>query len=162
MYRQSEKKLVKQQYLHKFSLYGERRFTNGWDRLASLGHPQKFQRVSRLGFVTAPTSLKGDQPNFTRCLAVSWTGALYIHFRGLLPSNGILQGAYICSVTARHSSSTVSQALRRSAESATYIRQGGHHVGIGPHSSFFNCNWLTVYCTAPLNPCKRRSSHFVV
>jgi len=29
----------------------------------------------------------------------------------------------------------VSQTLRHSAEGATYIRQGGHHVGIGPHSS---------------------------
>ena len=29
----------------------------------------------------------------------------------------------------------VSQALRRWAEGATYIRQGGHHVGVGPHSS---------------------------
>jgi len=26
----------------------------------------------------------------------------------------------------------VSQTLRRSAEGATYIRQGGHHVGHGP------------------------------
>jgi len=31
----------------------------------------KFQRVSRLGFVTAPTSLNGGQPNFARCLAIS-------------------------------------------------------------------------------------------
>jgi len=35
--------------------YGELRPTNGWDRLASLGHPSTFQRVSRLGFVTPPT-----------------------------------------------------------------------------------------------------------
>jgi len=27
---------------------------------------------------TAPTSLNGGQPNFARCLAVSWAGALYI------------------------------------------------------------------------------------
>jgi len=33
----------------------------------------------------------------------------------------------------------VSQALRHLTESATYIRQGGHHVGIGPYSSVF---WL--------------------
>jgi len=44
-------------------------------------HPSKFQRVSRLGFVTAATSLNG-QVNFARCLAVSWTGTLYIHFWG--------------------------------------------------------------------------------
>ena len=95
--------------------YGERWPTNGW---VSLRHPSTFQRISRLGFVTAPTSLNGDQPNFARCLAVSWSGTLYIHFRGLLPHNGILQGAKftfastscvllycIGRVTARHSSS---------------------------------------------------------
>jgi len=31
---------------------------------------QQFQRVSRLGFVVAPMSLNGGQPNFARCLAV--------------------------------------------------------------------------------------------
>jgi len=53
--------------------------TNGWDLLASLGHPCKFQRVSRLAFVTAATSLTGGQPNFARCMAVFWPGTLYIH-----------------------------------------------------------------------------------
>jgi len=43
--------------------------------------PSKFQRVSRSGFVIAATSLNGSQPDFARCLAVSWTGTLYIHFR---------------------------------------------------------------------------------
>jgi len=38
--------------------------TNGWDLLASLGHPCKFQRVSRLGSVTARHSSIGRQPNF--------------------------------------------------------------------------------------------------
>jgi len=98
------------------SQYGELQPTSGWDRFVSLGHPSKFQRVLRLGFVTAATSLNGSQPNFARCLAVSWAGTLYIHFRGLLLRNGILPGAkftlrpslalsYIGSVTARHSSS---------------------------------------------------------
>ena len=70
------KKLFKQQYLfHMSSQYGELRPTNvsGWDRLAGLGHPSKFQRLFRLAFVTAATSLTGGQPNFARCLAVSWT-----------------------------------------------------------------------------------------
>jgi len=82
--------------------------------LASLGHLSKFQRVSRLCFITAPTSLNGDQPNFARCLAVSWAGTPY--FRGLLPPNGILPGAkftlrsslaFYCngSATARYSNS---------------------------------------------------------
>ena len=48
----------------------------------SLGHPSKFQLVSRLGFVMAATSLNGDQPNFAQCLAISWAGTLYINFGG--------------------------------------------------------------------------------
>ena len=46
MYRQSAKKLAKQQYLLQMSpRYGELRPTNGWNRLAGLGHPTKFQRA---------------------------------------------------------------------------------------------------------------------
>jgi len=58
-----------------------------------LEHPSKFQRVLRLAFVTAATSLNGSQANLERCLAVSWTGTLYINFRGLLPFNEILPRA---------------------------------------------------------------------
>jgi len=59
------KKPVKQQYLLQMSLqYGELRPTNGCDRLAGLGHPIIFQRVSRLGSVTARQSSSGRQPNF--------------------------------------------------------------------------------------------------
>jgi len=97
--------------------YGELRPTSGWDRSGSLWHPSKFQRVSRLGSVTTATSLNGSQPNFALCLAISWSGTLHIHFRGFLPSYGILPGAkvalhprslalsYFGSVTARHLSS---------------------------------------------------------
>jgi len=61
----NRKKLVKQQYLpHVSSQYGELRPTSGWDLLASSGHPSKFQRVSRLGSVTARHSSSGRQPNF--------------------------------------------------------------------------------------------------
>jgi len=78
--------------------------------------PSKFQQVSHLAFVTAATSLNGRQPNFARCLAVSWAGTLYVHFWVLLLPNRILPGAnltlrlslafsYIGSVTAWHSSS---------------------------------------------------------
>jgi len=56
------------------SQYGELRPTSGWGQFVSLGHPSKFQRVSRLGFVTAATSLNGSQPNLARCLAVSIFG----------------------------------------------------------------------------------------
>jgi len=58
MYRQSEKNLLNSN-IHVLTIYGKLLRTNGWDRLASSGHPSKFQRVSRLGFVTAPTSLNG-------------------------------------------------------------------------------------------------------
>jgi len=40
--------------------------------------------------------------------------------------------SHLGSITARHSSSGVSQTLRRWTEGATYIRQGGHHVGHRP------------------------------
>jgi len=73
----NRKKLVKQQYLlRNTSQYGELRPISGSDRYTSLGHPSKFQRVSRVGFVAAPMSLTGRQPNFARCLAVSWAGTL--------------------------------------------------------------------------------------
>jgi len=61
----NRKKPVKQQYLPQMSLsYGELRPTNGWDPLVSLGNPRKFQRVSRLGSVTARHSSSGRQPKF--------------------------------------------------------------------------------------------------
>jgi len=107
----------KQLYLLHMSLqYGELRPTSGWDHFVSLGHPSKFQRVSRLGFVTAVTLLNGSQPNFAWCLAISCAATLYIHFWWLLPRNRSLPGAKctlrlqvlcspVSSVTARHSSS---------------------------------------------------------
>jgi len=59
------KELVKQQYLlHMSSQCGELRPISGWDLLASLGHPCKFQRVSRIGSVTTRHSSSGRQPNF--------------------------------------------------------------------------------------------------
>jgi len=117
-HRQSEKNLVKQQYLFQMSSqYGERRTTSGWDRFGSLGHPSKFQRVLRLGFVTAATSLINGQSKFCTMsggllvwymmYAFSWVLAPWrnfsrckIHF--IRPS---LAFCYIGSVTARHSSS---------------------------------------------------------
>jgi len=61
-----KKQLVKQQYLLQMSpQYGELRPTTGWDRSGSLGHPCKFQRVSRLGSITARNCSSGRQPNVT-------------------------------------------------------------------------------------------------
>jgi len=59
------KKLIKQQYVLQMSpRYGELRPTSGWDRSGSLGHPYKFQRLSRLCSVTARQSSSERQPNF--------------------------------------------------------------------------------------------------
>ena len=134
--------------------------------MASLGHLSKFERVSRLGFVAAVTSLNGGQPNFARCLAVSWASTLYIHFWGLLPPNGIFLGAkFTCVQVLRspilaallHDTRVVgvSQTLRRvqgmelrnlrsssfSTEGATYTPTAAITLGIGRRSSFFE---LTV------------------
>jgi len=63
-YVDNRKKLVKQQYLPCMSpQYGELRPTSGWDPFVSLAHPMYFQRVSRLGSVTARHSSSGRQPN---------------------------------------------------------------------------------------------------
>jgi len=129
--------------------YSELRPTAVRDLFVSLGHCSKFQWVSHLGFVTAATSLNGNQPNFALCLAISWAGTLYIRFRWLLPRNGILPGtkftlcpslvlSSVGTVTARHSSSG------RQPNFATLSR-GRHYIfdraaitlGIGPHSSSF-------------------------
>jgi len=120
MYRQSEKNLLNSNILdvnllHMSSQYGELRPINGWDRLASLELPANFSGFCTC-FITAPISLKGGQPKFARCLAISCAGTPYIHFRGLLPPNRIFPGAkstshpslavfYIVSITAWHSSS---------------------------------------------------------
>jgi len=156
MYRSTiRNKPAKQQYLlHMSPQYGELQPINGWDLLARLGHPSKFHLVSRLGFVSAPTSLNRGQQNFAGCLAVSWAGTLYTHFWGLteFAPNGILPAAkftlhpslafsYIGSVTAWHSSSGWEPNFvawykewnyGTFADGATYIRLGGHHFGHRP------------------------------
>ena len=75
MYRQLEKKLVKQQYVLQMSpQYGELRPTSGWDWFTSLGYPCKFQLVSHLGNVTARHLVVGVSQTLRR-----WTeGATYI------------------------------------------------------------------------------------
>ena len=125
-----------------------------------MGHSSKFQRVSRLGFVTAAMSLTGGQPNLARRLSVSWAGTLYI-FGSSCPLTEFCQVqntlefcqvqnslcvpslafSYIGSVTARHSSSRRQPKFAACykewncgtfAEGATYIQPGGHHVGLRP------------------------------
>ena len=104
-------------------------------------------------FITAATSLSGGQPNFARCLAVSWAGTLYIHFREHLPLTEfchvqnslcvqVLRSRILAVLLHGTLAAGVSQTLRRGArnritelshaEGATYIRLGGHHVGHRP------------------------------
>jgi len=54
--------------------YGELRPTSGWHQFGSLGHPYKFQRVSRLGSITAWYSSSERQPNFA---VLNWGRHLY-------------------------------------------------------------------------------------
>jgi len=136
------KRLIKQQYLlHMSPQYGGLQPTSGWHRSGSLGHPRKFQRVSRLGSVTAATSLNRSQPNFAQCLAISWAGTLHIHFRGSCPVTEFCQvQSSLCILKVLRSHILVvllhrtwavgaSQSLRRWAQGATYIRHDDHHVG---------------------------------
>jgi len=141
-------KHVKQQYLlHMSSEYGGLRPTNGWDRFGSLGHPSKFQRVSRLGsLVQRHRSWEANQT-----LHDVWPSpglVYYIHFPGLLLPNGMLPGAkftlrrslafsYIGSVTAPHSSSGRPRNFAAwcrewnygtFADGVTDSRLGGHYV----------------------------------
>jgi len=80
MYRQSEKKLLNSNVFsicpHNVANFGP---LTAEICSAVWGHPSKFQRVSRLGFVTAATSLTGGQQTFVRSSAVSWPGTLYIY-----------------------------------------------------------------------------------
>jgi len=82
MYRQSEKNAKQQYFLHASSQYGERRPTNGWDRLASLGHPRKFQT----GFgVLASLLHRRRSTEVNQTLHDVWPSSAlvhYIHFWG--------------------------------------------------------------------------------
>ena len=150
-YIDNRKKHLKQQYLlddpHVLVIWRTWP-TNGWDQFGSLGHTSKFQGVSRLGFITARSSLIAGQPNSARCLAISWASTLYIHFRGSCPLTNFASckirfaskscvllywqrhcralqqrtSAKLCGVGQEWNYGTF-------AEDATYIRQGGHHVG---------------------------------
>ena len=114
-----------------------------------------FFLLLHLGFVTAPTSLTGCQPNFAQCFTISWAGTLYIHFRGLLPppqqnfatckihfTSKSCVFAILAALLYGTPAAGVSQTLRHGtyekwnygtfANGGTYIRLGGHHVGNRP------------------------------
>jgi len=137
--------------------------------LASLGHPNKFQRVSHVGFVIAPLSLNGHQPNFARRLAVSWAGTLYIHFPGSCPlrefcqvQNSLCAQVLRSSILAALLHSTqalgVSQTLWRCTRNGIkellwrvppIFSRAAITLGIGPHSSC-SCCTTTYLCPCPV------------
>ena len=102
----NRKKLVKQQYLpHMSSQFGELRPTNGWDPFGNLGHRNKFQRVSRLGSVTARHSSSGRQANFPvlktrRHLYSAGRPSCWALAHSLVFDYGLM---HICSFRNRHS-----------------------------------------------------------
>jgi len=67
LYRQSEKKLVKQQYLLQMSpRYGELRSTSGWDPFGSLGHPANFNGFRVLAVLLHGTLVVGVSQTLLR------------------------------------------------------------------------------------------------
>jgi len=138
--------------------YGELRPTSGSDPFWSLGHPSKFQQVSRLGFVSAGTSLTGGRQTFAGSLVVSWVGTLCIHFEGSYPLTEFCQLQNSLCVQVLHftiltallhgtAAAGVSQALRCGTRNAiTELLQRAPPIfgwaaitfGIGPHSSLWS------------------------
>ena len=115
-----------------------------------LDTPANIKGVSRLSFVTAPTLLNGRQPNFARCLAVSWAGTLYIYISGAVaPSRNfarckihfasksclLLHWQRYC--TALEQSTAASAKLCGVQQRAPPIfGRAAITFGIGPHPSF--------------------------
>jgi len=144
----------KQQCLPHMSLqYGELRPTNGWNLLASLGHPGKFKPVSRLGLATASTSLNGGQQNLQD---VSPSPGLihYIYIFGTeffqLQNSlcvQVLRSPILPAILHGTRAADVSQTLWRDTRNGiTELLQTAPPIfgwtaitlGIGPHSSWYN------------------------
>ena len=141
--------------------------------MADLGHPSKFQRVSRLGFVTAATSFTEGQPNFARCLAPTPGLVHYVYISGgFCPmtefcrvQTSLCVQVLVCPVLAALLHGTrplgVSQTLRRgtrngitelSQKAPTILGRAAVTLGIGPHSSSYCYHrllpakiWLNLY-----------------
>ena len=154
----NRKKHVKQRYLlHISQQYGELRPSNGWHRFISWGHPSKFQRVSLVGFVTTATSLSGGQPNFARCLAISWASTLYIHYLGHLPraefcqvQNSlyveVLRSPMLAALLHGTPAAGVSQTLRRGTwNGITELSQRDHLYLAGRPSRWASAHILVLF-----------------
>ena len=142
---------------------GKLRPTNGWDRLASLGHPSKFPLVLRLRFVTALTSFNGEVTQTLHDVLSFRAMLYYIDIFGA--PNRILPGAtftlhpslaFSCigSVTAWHSSSVhqpnfcsvwqVMEIGNFRSFAPPIFRRAAITLGIGPHSSFSDVTMLKL------------------
>ena len=129
----------------------------------SLGHPSKFQPVSRLAFVTAATSLTRGQPNFAHvwpspgllhhiyifegsCLLTEFCrvqNSLYVQ---------VLHSPILAALLHGTPAAGVSQTLRHGTKNGiTELSQRGPPIfgraaitlGIGPNSSFCKCSCPT-------------------
>jgi len=167
MYRQS-KKTVKQQYpLHMFSQYGKLPPITGWDCFTSLVDLSKFQRVSRLAFVTAATSLTRGQPNFARfwpspglvhdiyifggsCPLTEFflvQNSLYVEVLHSLILAALLQGTPASAVSQTFWRGTRNGITEPSQRAPPMFGWAAITLGIGPHSSLhlFCLNWLHAW-----------------
>jgi len=101
---------------------------NGFRVLVSLLHRHRSSEANQTLHDFWPSPVPYNIYTFLGALASWWNFATCkIHFASSFAL------FYIGSVTARHSRVVgVSQTLRRWAEGATYIRQGGHHIGHWP------------------------------
>jgi len=145
------KTFVKQQYLlHMSSQYDELQPTNSCDWFASLGQPANFNRFCIL--VSLLHQRHSMEVNQTLHGVWPSSGLVhYIYISGSKSSGGscpltefwqvqnslciqILHSPIGLLAALLHGTRAVgvSQALRHSAEDATYVRQGGHHVGQWP------------------------------
>jgi len=130
------------------------------------GHPSKFQRVSRLAFVTAATSLTGSQPNCTMFgrLLGWYTISLYI-FGGSCPLPEfcsvqyslciqVLRSPILAALLHNTPAAGVSQTFRRgtrneiievSRRAPPIFGRAGITSGIGPHSGLFVVFFFTRF-----------------
>jgi len=120
------------------------------------GTPANFNGFRVLpSLLTAATSLTVGQPNFARCLTVSWAGTLYTHFRGFLPLTEfcrvqnslyvqVLRSPILGGLLHGTRAAGVNQTLRRASrneimelpQTAPPISgRAAITLGIGPHSS---------------------------
>ena len=139
------------------SQYGKLRPISGWDRFTSLGHPSKFQRVSRVGFVTVPMSLKDvnqtlhdvwPSPGLVRYVYVSGGSCLLTEFCKMQNSLcvQVLRSPILAALLHDTRAAGVSQTLWRGTRNGITERlqrvppildRAAITLGIGPHSSFF-------------------------